>query len=177
MRYEVGAQPPPGGFHVKVTVPPFTADARPVGAPGVPAHGPPPTETTTSLDGALNPLAFCARTRTKYVPGATPLAENVVAALPVRTFARFAEPLDDPASMTYDVTGSPEPDPDQMSVTELPATDAVRLLGAPGTASAATAWALRRAAEKQAGSPEELKQRAKSNAPAPKRYGAAPAVL
>jgi hypothetical protein len=59
-----------------------------------------PTPTTISLDGPLVPLLLVARTRTKYVPDATPVAVNVTAVEPVLKFAKSASPDAAPASTT-----------------------------------------------------------------------------
>src|ERR1700736_1877109 len=65
---------PAGTFHDSVSRPlPWMACRLP-GAPGGVVH-PTPTVTTASLDGALSPAEFDARTRTKYVPAAIPPAE------------------------------------------------------------------------------------------------------
>src|SRR5262245_41328802 len=65
MMYDVGAHPPAGALHMNVTVVPLTVAASPLGAPGSDVHAPlDPIGTTTSLDAALTPPAFCARTRT-----------------------------------------------------------------------------------------------------------------
>ena len=79
---------------------PLTDEVRPVGAPGAPVQPPPPTMMTTSLDAALVPALFRARTRTKYVPAGTPVAVNDVAALNVSNTAMLVDPADDPASIT-----------------------------------------------------------------------------
>lgn len=65
------------------------------------------TTIRTSPDGALIPHSLLARTRTKYVPAATPLAVSLVSSATSR-FARFAVPGADPASSTYDAApGTP----------------------------------------------------------------------
>ena len=56
------------------------------------------------------------------------------AVLFVTTLARFVSPGADPASRTYVVTGSPLVGGDQASVTVLPATVALRPVGAFGNA-------------------------------------------
>ena len=96
MMYDVGAQPTTAVCHVSVTVEPLADVENPVGTAGA-APQPPATITTISFDGPLTPLAFCASTRTKYVPGPTPVAVKVGAADPVPEFARLERPLEDPA--------------------------------------------------------------------------------
>ena len=96
---------PAAGLHGRTTVPPlFDTRVSPLGAPGAALHAPPPTTNCASFDGALLPMLVIVRTRTKYVPAPTPLAEKVVAVLPVETRARFDAPDDDPASIRYAVT-------------------------------------------------------------------------
>ena len=74
---------------------PVIVAAKLLGGPSVAQVG--QTTSTTSFDAALVPLAFDARTRTKYVPAPTPPAEKMVAAFPVLKFARSASPELDPA--------------------------------------------------------------------------------
>ena len=95
-----------------------------------------PTVTMTSFDAPLTPVLAPARTRTKYVPLGTPLAENVVAVDPVLKLARLFAPLEEPASITYDVAGSGDVGTSHVSVTVLPLTDEVRFGGAVGAAVA-----------------------------------------
>ncbi len=99
-----------------------------------------------------------------------PLAENVVAVLPVVTVARFASPDPDPASMKYEVTGSPEDGAPHVSVTVAPLDELERLVGAPGAVAAApTVRICRRAAPaRHPGSPAAWRHRPKSMALAPK---------
>ena len=86
--YVVGL--PDAAVQVRTTVPPLLdRSVRPPGAPGATQ---PPTTRVASLDAALVPAPFAARTRTKYVPVLTPPAENVVAVEPVLKFARLAAP-------------------------------------------------------------------------------------
>jgi hypothetical protein len=58
------------------------------------------TVTRTSLDAALVPAEFFARTRTKYVPLPTPDALKFTAGPDVETTARLLNPVADPASRT-----------------------------------------------------------------------------
>jgi len=124
--YDVGA--PDAAVQLRPTVPPeFCVMLNPVGAPG--RTQPPPTTTTTSFEGnPAAPLASMARTRTKYVPAGTPVVENVVSALPVGRLARLADPLLDPASMRYETAPAVAV---HVSVTVVPMTVLVRLVGAP----------------------------------------------
>ena len=77
----MGAQPPTEGIHVSVTAVPLADVTSPPGAFGALVQALVPTIRIDSLEGALTPPTFCARTRTKYVPEPTPDAENVVAVL------------------------------------------------------------------------------------------------
>jgi hypothetical protein len=90
------------------------------------------TVTITSFEGALTVLPLPARTRTKYVPALTPLAENKRKALPVEKLARLLAPGDEPASMIYVVGAHPPTGAAHVKVTENPLTIAVKLSGAPG---------------------------------------------
>jgi hypothetical protein len=58
------------------------------------------TVTRTSLDAALVPAEFFARTRTKYVPLPTPDALKFTAGPVVETTARLLNPVAEPASRT-----------------------------------------------------------------------------
>ena len=73
-----------------------------VGAAGAEVHaeGGDPTVSVISLDAALVPAEFFARTRTKYVPAGTCVTVSVAAAFPVSKFARSVRPVLDPASTT-----------------------------------------------------------------------------
>ena len=62
--YEVGAHPPAGLVHVKVTVVPLDEASNPLGAFGALTHALVPTMRIDSFEGPLRPPAFCARTRT-----------------------------------------------------------------------------------------------------------------
>src|SRR6266849_5377046 len=92
---------------MSVTLVPLTVAAKLVGAPGAAPHGVAPTVKVASLDGPLTPLAFTARTRTKYVPDETPVAENSALLLPVEKFARLLSPDIEPTSIEYDPIGQP----------------------------------------------------------------------
>ena len=59
-----------------------------------------PTDTVTSLDGALSPEPLVARTRTKYVPAATFVAISVVGEGLVGKRPMLEAPAADPASTT-----------------------------------------------------------------------------
>ena len=56
--------------------------------------------TVISFDAALDPMPFAARTRTKYVPAPTPLAEKLVEVLPVLRVVRSERPVAETASIT-----------------------------------------------------------------------------
>src|SRR5262252_5810539 len=84
----------------------------------------------TSFEGPLVPHAFLPFTRMKYVPLPTPTATSDVAALPVSKLARFAAPLEEPASTTYELVG-PAPAV-HWSVTIDPLTVELNPVGAPG---------------------------------------------
>jgi hypothetical protein len=133
--YDVGD--PDAAAHVNVTVLPLTDAVRFCGEPGD-VHGPGggggglETVTVISLDGALVPLPFAARTRTKYVPAATPVVEKLVEVLPVLKFARLARPVDEPASITYPVAAHPVTALFQVTVTDVPLTLEERPVGVPG---------------------------------------------
>jgi hypothetical protein len=86
--------------------------------------------TRTSFDGGLAPHAFFALTRTKYAPLPTPVTRNEGEVLAVSKFARSFEPVDEPASITYDV-GAPSLAA-HAKVTVDPDTTAVNPRGAPG---------------------------------------------
>lgn len=60
-----------------------------------------------SFDGPLTPYTFAARTRTKYVPAGTPVAENAVALLPVFEVAMLLRPDAVPACRMYVVGAHP----------------------------------------------------------------------
>jgi hypothetical protein len=173
--YDVGV--PDAAVHVSTTVPLALAEPeRLPGGPGAAVHPVEPTTSTASFEGTLTPAPLEALTRTKYVPLGTPPVENVVAALPVAKLARFVAAEVDPASMTYDWTGSPVTGALQVSVTLLPEDVAVRLVGPPGATAPATAPVdLNSAAVKHAGAPDPAKQRPSSPdiAPAPKNPGVA----
>jgi len=64
----------------------------------------------------------------------TPPAENVVSGFPVEKLARSLRPGDEPASMKYAVGGQPPAGAAQDRVTVAPLAEAVRLVGAFGTA-------------------------------------------
>ena len=100
------------------------------------------------------------------MPAPMPDAENVVAVLLVTTFARFAAPDVDPASITYVVTGSPEAGAVQVRVTVLPLAPEVRFSGAPGAVAAAptTARGEMRVPEKHAESADPWRHEARSAA-------------
>ena len=119
-----------------MTEDPLTDATSPVGGPGMQAAS--TTVITTSLEGALDPELFFARTRTKYVPAGTPLTVKVVAGLPVSNTAMFAAPDDEPASMTYDVAGSVDVDCSQFNLTVLLLTDADRFVDGLGASNAVT---------------------------------------
>jgi hypothetical protein len=71
------------------------------------------------------------------VPAPTPLAENVVAVLPVLKFARFESPVADPASITKPVGAQPPAGAVQEIVTDDPVAEPVRPVGAPGAVTQA----------------------------------------
>src|SRR5207244_12343997 len=97
-----------------------------------PAGAVAPTMTWISLDGPLEPLPFVARTRTKYVPFATPRARSDVAALPVEKDVTLLRPDPEPASIVYVVAAQPDGAACQLRATALPVTAAVSPVGAPG---------------------------------------------
>ena len=105
--------------------------ASPLGAADV-VEQPPATVTTISLEGALVPLAFRARTRTKYVPGATPVAVSAGIDDPVSALARLLSPVAEPASRTYEVGGSPPAGAVHVKTTVVPETAVARAVGATG---------------------------------------------
>src|SRR6185295_8460999 len=109
-------------------------------------HGlaPPATTNCASLDGALAPALFTARTRTKYVPDGTLNTASDVAALPVSKFAMLANPAAEPASITYDAGGSPPAGAVQASVTTVPLAVAVNPVGGPGATTGAAVAEARR---------------------------------
>src|SRR5437899_6946171 len=115
--------------------PVLPASVSPDGAPGT-SQTRAITTTVISFDAALVPAALIAFTRTKYVPGVTPVVPNVVAIVPVFRLARFARPALDPASTTYAAGVPPVTGALQESVTLVPATAAVSAVGAPGAESA-----------------------------------------
>jgi hypothetical protein len=95
-RYDVGE--PDAAPHESVTVVPFVAADTLKGAEGA-VQGGAPMVSVTSFDAALDPPVLAARTRTKYVPDAMPLAEKLVTVEPVLKFARFERPDAEPASI------------------------------------------------------------------------------
>jgi hypothetical protein len=73
------------------------------------------------------------------VAAGTPFTVNDVPDAPVSNEAMSLAPGDDPASITYELGGSPPINALQVSVTVLPLTDDARLPGGPGATSASEA--------------------------------------
>ena len=125
--------PDAGTTHDNETVVPITTPARLVAADGTPVHGAEPIVSDTSFDVLLLvPDAFDERTRTKYRPAATPLAESVVEELPVGTVARLVNPELEPASRMYDVAAHPPAGACHARVMDVPFTVDVSPVGASG---------------------------------------------
>jgi hypothetical protein len=96
-----GGVPVDAGDQTSVTAEPVTVAVR-VGADG--ATHPLPTVTITSFDGGLRPHAFCARSRTKKVPGGAWTTKDV--ASPPRGTDTKVWPGAPPASSWYPSTAT-----------------------------------------------------------------------
>src|SRR5262245_14637848 len=117
--YDVGVPPPPA-LHASVTsLPALTTGAFIVGDCG--GCGP-STTTATSLDAGLLPPALVARTRTKYVPGATPATCTDVTLPATGRVANGPPPAVADAMSRYWATAPPLEGAIQLKVTVAPVT-------------------------------------------------------
>src|SRR4051812_49208817 len=128
MVYAAGAAPVVGACHDIVMEVPDTEPVSAVGFPGT------RTGSAISFDGALTPTLFCAATRMKYVPAATPVADNVVVVLPVGVLPMSVRPGAEPAWITYDVGAPPATGGFHDSLIDEALALPTRLVGAPGGA-------------------------------------------